>query len=327
MVNATFPDIIILNNQLSTLFVDEKFPAIPFEILSRKVSIHSSTFPAEIIECRIPSGACVKLLCKYLSDCEHNCFGHRGGIEYEGRVYDEVLRNIPLSTAKYYGSCKDTENNEVWLVIEYLEGCISIKDSKELDPAAKLDLFAKAATWIGNLHRLQESNAPSFIKKYNASYYNLWVEAIHSDGQRLKKHFLWLQNVCDYFQKNLYLLTDSTQTLIHGEFYPGNVLFKNNLIYPIDWESAAYGPGEIDLATLIHGWDETRMKIAIENYCSSRWLDANFSKKEFEQRLLHARIYSYLRWIGEWPSYLEEWLKKPETFDELYLIGKEAGCV
>ena len=327
MVNATFPDITILKNHLSEIFSNNKFAGNSFEILSRKASIHSSTFPAEIVTCKLPSGEVAQLLCKYLSDCEHNCFGHRGGITYEAKVYDEVLRHIPLPTAKYYGSCEDAANNEIWLVIEYLDGCISIKDSKDLDQTEKIDLFAKAATWIGTLHRLTKSAVPAFIKVYDASYYNHWVEAIHKEGQSLKLHFKWLQNVCDYFQKNIYHLTDSSQIFIHGEYYPGNILFKNNLIYPIDWESAANGPGEIDLATLIHGWDETRMKTAIAFYCLSRWPDGNFSKEEFEHRLLLARMYSYLRWIGEWPSYLEEWLKKPETFDELYLIGKEAKCI
>ena len=37
----------------------------------------------------------------------------------------------------------------------------------------------------------------------------------------------------------------------HGEFTPHNVLWQGGRAVPIDWESAAFGAGEVDLAVLL----------------------------------------------------------------------------
>jgi hypothetical protein len=76
-----------------------------------------------------------------------------------------------------------------------------------------------------------------------------------------------------------------------------NVLAVNGVIYPTDWESAAVGPGEIDLMCLLDGWDDDTRTQAIESYVSARWNrtpPANFSV-----RVLAADVYNHLRWIGD----------------------------
>ena len=50
-------------------------------------------------------------------------------------------------------------------------------------------------------------------------------------------------------------------TLIHGEFYASNIVVQETTercrICPVDWETAAVGPGLIDLAALTSGaWSE-----------------------------------------------------------------------
>src|SRR5439155_24503813 len=42
-------------------------------------------------------------------------------------------------------------------------------------------------------------------------------------------------------------------TVIHGEFYSKTVLARRQHLFMLDWESAAIGPGEIDLAALTEG--------------------------------------------------------------------------
>ena len=46
------------------------------------------------------------------------------------------------------------------------------------------------------------------------------------------------------------------ETVIHGEFYPKNVLIHDGIVCPIDWESTAISVGEIDLAALTENWSE-----------------------------------------------------------------------
>ena len=90
-------------------------------------------------------------------------------------------------------------------------------------------------------------------------------------------------DVIGFFKNNLALLISEPQTIIHGEYYPANILIKDGAIYPIDWESAAVGPGEIDLATLIEGWDQKLAEEAKQAYIISKAASGTFSQAVFEK--------------------------------------------
>ena len=52
--------------------------------------------------------------------------------------------------------------------------------------------------------------------------------------------------------------------MIHGEYYPHNILFQSGVVRPVDWETAALAPGEIDLATLCEGWPPEEIRLTME---------------------------------------------------------------
>ena len=99
---------------------------------------------------------------------------------------------------------------------------------------------------------------------------------------------------------------------------------KKGVIYPIDWESAAIGPGEIDLASLTEDWDEERKNIALKKYIQARWPDGNFSESDFEKRLLLVKIYFFLRWTGEYDD-PEFWIDRDNWFNRFYQLIKKDG--
>src|SRR5207302_1086495 len=78
-------------------------------------------------------------------------------------------------------------------------------------------------------------------------------------------------------------------TILHGEYYPSNILARRAAAYPIDWESAAIGPGEIDLASLTEGWPAPIQARAIEAYRQARWPDG--APENFARTLEAARLY------------------------------------
>jgi thiamine kinase-like enzyme len=93
-------------------------------------------------------------------------------------------------------------------------------------------------------------------------------------------------------------LASNPLTVIHGEYYPKNILVRAQTeIVPVDWESAAIGPGEIDLASLIEGWPEDSRAACRRAYLGARW-DGG-CPDEFERRLASARMYFALRWLGD----------------------------
>lgn len=319
-LNGTFifPDTKKLNPQLERILNKVYSPEHMMELVKRKPFDYRSTSPVEIISCRLSDGQAISLFCKYSGSHTQYSYGHRGGVEYETKVYKNILHKIPLSSAHFYGICKK-KNKETCLVIEYLKG------SKLLKDAHAPQYFGKAAAWIGNLHKMYESNPPKGIKIYDTAYYMFWLKGVESLLEILKKKHPWLPAVCSYFRENMHLLSETTQTFIHGEYYTKNILVKKGVIYPIDWESAAIGPGEIDLASLIEDWDEERKDIALKNYIQARWPDGNFSESDFEKRLLLVRIYFFLRWTGEHDD-PEFWLNRTNWFKRFYQLAKQAGC-
>ena len=286
-------------------------------ILRRKLYDYRSTSPVEIISFRLNNGEIKYLFCKYSGNHTQYSNGHRGGVEYETTIYKNILSKIPLQSALFYGIYREKSKDTI-LVIDYLKG------SKLLKDAHTLQNFAKAAAWIGGLHKMYESNPPKGIKLYDNEYYLIWLKAVENMLEKLSRMHQWLPSVCSYFRENLHLLSGSAQTFIHGEYYTKNILVKKGAIYPIDWESAAIGPGEIDLASLVEDWDEERKNIALEKYIQARWPDGNFNETEFEKRMLMVKIYFFLRWTGEYDD-ADFWLTRGTWFYQFYQSIKKEG--
>jgi thiamine kinase-like enzyme len=64
----------------------------------------------------------------------------------------------------------------------------------------------------------------------------------------------WLTRLADSTGEMLRELWAVGCTVIHGSFYRSALLARDDRIYPVDWETAAIAPGEIDVATLLDGW-------------------------------------------------------------------------
>lgn len=305
---TNLPNTSFLAGQLSEML------SAPVEIVSRKASHYQSTFPVEIITCRTSSCQFLTLWCKYVGGLERKCFGHRGGVGYETELYSQALVHLPKPTVKFYGSFYF--NGETCLVLEYLKDCSDITLTP--DP----DSIVKAARWIGSMHAFYESKIVSFAKVYDETYYKTWVNLVEGIDKGIQLKYPWLSWLCNYFIENLPQLISAPQTLIHGEYYPRNILIRQGNIYPVDWESAAIAPGEIDLASLIEGWDHQTAALTIEAYKASRWPASECAHLNFEQTLLLAQIYFHFRWLGE---FLPAWKENPKKFEQLFELAKRAG--
>jgi hypothetical protein len=311
-----FPDIKILTQHLSDM------PGIkdrPVEIISRANFIESSTFPVEIVTCKTKDGKTYSLFCKYLAGMGANNFGHRGGVEYEAKIYELILDKAPVSKIKFFGQCRLNENGDLLLVIEYLGESLRMLYSS--DP----DAIIKAAEWIGNFHKIQEVNAPSFVTVYDKAYYLIWSERFRNLTKALHEKFPWLISLANYYEINVDSLLSCNQTIIHGEFYPKNILLKEGIIYVVDWESAAIAPGEIDLASLIEGWDNDMIHKIKSAYKKARWPEENFSKDEFEKRILLTQIYFHFWWWEEKGD--AAGMEDTKPIKKLLHLSKEAGLV
>jgi aminoglycoside phosphotransferase (APT) family kinase protein len=189
---------------------------------------------------------------------------------------------------------EDSVTGQTTLLIDYVE------DATRLDfaePAALLD----AARWIGEFHRLNEPRVTALagcVYRYDSSYYLGWAQRALEFSRDANRP--WLAALAARFETLAGELLSSSSTVIHGEYYPKNILVRGCEIAPIDWESAAIAAGEIDLASLVEGWDDGDTRACMTEYNRARW--PHGAPAEFERRLAIAGMYWAFRWLGDPPE-------------------------
>ena len=270
------------------------------DIVDCKANINTSRFESRIVTCRMRDDLHLRLLCKYhdiesYTDYGH---GHRGGVLYEADVYRDILEPLPITTPPFFGRYFDPERKRGLLVIGYLDDALRI--NKSADPKG----IVKAAHWIGRFHALNEQRVSEFdqssLIRYDAEFYVGWALRTGAYAKDLHKNYPWLRSLCEAFVELVPRFAQRPRTIIHGEYVVKNVLLSDGVVYPVDWESAAIGQGEIDLAMLTDGWPEDVVDECKTAYREARWPDG--SNTLCAEALEIAVIYTQLRWMGDWPQ-------------------------
>jgi hypothetical protein len=291
-------------------------------ILDRTPAIWASTYPSEIVTCAVGGSTELKLYCKYMAGLDYESFGHRGGVPYEIEVYRRVLAGLSLSLPRFYGAYQDPATGDAWLILEFLDR--SLRVTKGPQPES----IVQAARWLGRFHAANEGRVSgpdvSFLNLYDAEYYLGWSRRTLRFASELRPEFPWLETLCGRFDECVDILLSAPRTIVHGEFYPHNILLSDGQIYPIDWESAAIAAGEIDIATLTEAWKPEHLRRCELAYQESRWGGA--APAGFSRGLAAARLYVCFRWLGEQP----EWTLHAgnrEYFEQMRIAGEELGLI
>ena len=292
-------------------------------VLNREPVRYPGLTPVEVITCRIADGSARRLLCKYGGPVRALAYGHRGGVPYEAAVYQQVLGALELSSAAFYGTYEDPATGATWLFLEYLQGSLRLRDA---EGAAGLGL---AAAWIGRFHAAaQQHLAPAgwrtLLLNYDEGYYRGWLARTAAFAEPLQGRFPWLARLRQRYERFMAPLLDAPATAIHGEYYLKNVLVRDGSVYPIDWESAAIGAGEIDLASITEHWPPNIAHQCQVEYGRARWPEG--PPAEFERTLAAARLYLHLRWLGD----RAEKTNRPKNywrFEEMQHLAERLGLI
>jgi Phosphotransferase enzyme family len=176
-----------------------------------------------------------------------------------------------------------------WLVLELVDG-------RELWQVGDLDVWAAVARWLAAFHaefagRVEEvRRASPHLLALDADLVRRWVtgaRAAPNDAQGLRAALDRLPEA----------ISAMPRTLVHGEFYPANILVAGALpnlrVCPVDWEMAATGPGLVDLAALTTGWDPAHRRRLIAAYG-----DVD------EAALDWCRLYLAVQWLAWAPGWV-----------------------
>jgi|ERR1051326_121064 hypothetical protein len=312
-----FPDRTALAAGLTAVFSGNGNDHGRLERMRRLANAYASTFPSEIVRCDFQDGTKLRVLCKHQTGSHYDGHGHWGGLEYEAMIYREILQGSSFSAPKFYGAL--AENNHSLLVIEYLTQAMRI--NKLAQPAA----MGAAARWIGRFHAEHGCNQRPGLKRYDAEYYVGWARRTFLFAAPLRRRFTWLRRLCDRFAGLIESLLATPQTIIHGEYQPHNILSRQGIVYPLDWQSAAIAAGEIDLVGLLDGdWPDDLISHCETEYQNARWPGG--APANFEQALRVARVYWPLRWLGDLPEITTDesslW-----RFKQLRQAGESLGLI
>jgi len=287
---------------LSEVFSAEIATRGPLRVRHRRTSPRLSTYPADVVRVEFADGSSEHLLCKYAHGVEHAAFSPHQGLAHEARVYETLLRYDSALLPRYWGSFTDDETGDFAFVMRFYPGEMNAAQACEQGGLTEL------IRWMAAFHTWGESQVAEpgwgFLTRYDEPYYAHWLDLTSALARPMAQDFPWLDQVAAAYRERISLLTRRPQTIIHGELTTRNTLWADGRIMVIDWETAAVGPAEIDLALFTFDWDLEDVRSLEESYVHARWQGS--APTGFTEVMLAARLYVAYHWIFSSPDGRDE---------------------
>jgi Phosphotransferase enzyme family len=224
----------------------------------------------------------------------------------ELEAYRRILGPAGLGP-RCHAAVGDPSRSRHWLLIEKVPGV-------ELWQIEELSVWEAVAAWVGGLHarfaaRLaQVREANPYLLEHSESWFRFWrkragAALARSTDRRARE----LERALGRYDEAVGALVALPRALVHGEFYPSNVLVVREddsiRVCPVDWEMSAIGPGLIDLAALVGGWASTERGRLADAYCRGLAAagPAGPAPETLDPGLSLCRLHLALQWLG-WSS-------------------------
>lgn len=266
----------------------------PVALVGRRPNPCFSSAATEIVTLADPRGGRREVFLKYAreaADPEPRC---RHDVGYCGVVYDRVVHRLPVATVRSLGTIAAGDPPVAALVLEHLADALRVNEAPD-----DSGLLA-AAAWCGRLHawgaRATADPALAFLVRYDLGYYRAWAARARRLAAATGSVPKSLDRACAAFDDRAPALVAAGRTIIHGEYGPQNILWRDGAVHPVDWESAAVAAGEIDLATLLFDWPADTVRRATDAYWQARGVAP---PRDFAAAFAAATFYTCLRWLPD----------------------------
>jgi aminoglycoside phosphotransferase (APT) family kinase protein len=224
-------------------------------------------------------------------------------------MYQAVLSPERHGTPRLYAWRWEPERRLYWLFLE--DG----GDRLLLD-FLELPLWTAAARWAARFHAATRALPPAqtdFLPRYDAAHYQDCADRL----RRLLPSLPPSQR--DLIERGLRCYVTQIERLgalrpsvLHGQFFGKNILLPPGRRAPrvavIDWETAALGPGTVDLVSLTFGkWtreERHAMQTAyLEQYRAET--GERIDDAAFQEELALVALYQSLEWLAWWGCHRE----------------------
>jgi aminoglycoside phosphotransferase (APT) family kinase protein len=276
------------------------------EVLSREPYTYATSAPLERVRVRAADGSVADLILKDLT--RERLLGDARASKpadlWEPRRELEAYRSI-LAPEGIGASCAAAVGEpHPWLLIEKVPGV-------ELWQVGELDVWERVASWLGEVHarfmgreqELRDAN-PHLLeldRRWRASWCERALSALRGSSDPRASELLGTLSGYEAWTAQLDRLP---RTFLHGELYPANVIVDTGCdpvrVCPIDWEMAGIGPGTVDLAALVGGWDGASRDRLVRAYragLAAAGVTGEGSTGSTRDLSL-ARLHYALQWLG-----------------------------
>jgi hypothetical protein len=276
------------------------------ESLARRESAYASSFGLEELDVTLSGHGTVALVFKRLgTDAVTDA---ARGVKppflanplREPAVYRSILGNFGWGTPICYGTVCDPSAGRYWLFLERVRG-------DELYQVGDIEHWNAVAGWLALFHTrfagtVREWSEHVPLISWDANALDVWPERarLNMQGSPLERRFVHIR---DRYGRVVERLLAGLPTILHGDFYPANVLVSQTpsrvRVCVLDWELAGSGPGLLDLAALVSGnWAPfLRREIAL-SYRAALPAENRVSEPQFLEALEYARLHVAVQWVG-----------------------------
>lgn len=306
----------------------------PIVQIDRRPSPYASSFPVDEVDVRFADGCALRMVVKDLSPDAMPDEARRARPTFlcdprrEIDVYRWILPHAPNGTAVWYGAVASAATRRYWLFLERVSGL-------ELRHVGALSTWEEAARWAARFHR---SFAPGAIARllptsrllvYDEAYYRRWLDRARQFAGSRRGTRRIVERILSRYDSIVERLVAMPRTLIHGEFYPCNIVVRSAghqvRICPVDWEMAAFAPALMDLASLATGWNARAQHALARAYLAAASDGAHTATAvpdEFWNDLDRCRLHLAVRMLG----WSKAWQPPPQhAFNWLDEAARVAG--
>lgn len=222
----------------------------------------------------------------------------------EIEVYRQLLAPSGLG-ATLVGSRIDPATDTYWLLLEYVGG-------SRLFEVGEPEAWTATARCLGALHARFASidtvalRQSARLIECDREWYRVWIDRAlrffaAEDPPRSRRDGTALRWLAGRYDSVIDRLLSQPSTVIHGEFYPSNVIMTGQpdgvLPCPIDWETASVGPAVLDLAALMAGeWGEQDRRDMVAAYIAGS--GARTTLDDLSEAAQYAHIHLAVQWLG-----------------------------